>query len=176
MWFQWWLLRSVHDSSDSNISKNDVIKSKIQNVMKRDSQYVFICFNSFFFWHFIFQKQHFHTKRGTHRPWLLFCFFLYGYSRSYRILVVPVLGLSVIPRCGEWEAGMVRFPAACTGWWMSLRAWSTLWILPSRSPECTGQEQDLLHSILGICQRCSQTCPRVCRVHLSLRHKMLTLL
>lgn len=27
------------------------------------------------------------------------------------------------------------------------------------SPECTGQEQELLHSILGICQRRSQTCP-----------------
>lgn len=176
MWFQWWLLRSVHDSSDSNISKNDVIKSKIQNVRKRDSQYVFICFNSFFFLAFHLSKTTFSHKERHTPARTIILFFLYGYSHSYRILVVPVLGLSVIPRCGEWEAGMVRFPAACTGWWMSLRAWSTLWILPSRSPECTGQEQDLLHSILGICQRCSQTCPRVCRVHLSLRHKMLTLL
>ena len=85
------------------------------------------------------------------------------------------LSSSVNPSGGNEEAGVVRFSAACTSWWMSLQAWSALWNVPSRSPECTGQEQELLLSILGICQRRSQTCPEVCRVHLSHRSRVLTL-
>jgi len=65
------------------------------------------------------------------------------------------------PACGMRGRGGL-FSAACTGWWMSLQAWFALWNLPSRSPECTGQEPVLPHSALYVCQQHSQIQPRVC--------------
>lgn len=54
--------------------------------------------------------------------------------------------------CPSRGHALLRFPSACTGWWMSLWAQTALGKLSS-SPKCTGQEQKLLHSILCVYQQ-----------------------
>lgn len=54
--------------------------------------------------------------------------------------------------CPSGGHALLRFSSACTGWWMNLWAQLALGKLSS-SPKCTGQEQELLHSILSIYQQ-----------------------